>query len=138
MSATTGIVNMDAHTVVQIGMGRIIDMARRGELNNRWTWAAVRGGWKYVVAMVTKRAVSDPVAAARCGWCVRCEALDVVDTAKAGLQAGYCGNGSTGKGGPTCGCLVTITVDGAAPQPAGKLWVRSELCPRGHWAEVTH
>lgn len=129
--------NMDAHTVVQIGMGRIIDMARRGELNNRWTWAAVRGGWKYVVAMVTKRATSDAVAAARCGWCVRCEALDVVDTSKAGLRAGYCGNGSTGKGGPTCGCLVTITVDGSTPQPAGKLWVGSESCPRGHWAQVT-
>jgi len=115
----------------------VIGLAREGRLESRWMWAAVRGGWRYVAAMVTGDVADTTTATGRAHTCAACDAADTVQTSRAGLCAVYCGTGVATASGPTCGCLVGITNNGNPIEPAGKVCVASERCPRGHWHPIT-
>lgn len=123
--------------MTQIGLERVIGLARDGRLETRWLWAAVRGGWRYVWAVAAGDIADDATAAQRVRTCAACDAADTVQTSRAGLCAVYCGTGTATDTGPTCGCLVGITRDGKPIEPAGKVVVASESCPRARWSSVT-
>lgn len=144
----------------------IIGMIERGEVPMRQAWCALRGGmrWKRIIDAGFRRA--DDKARRCAGTCAGCPASTrekhelKVGGKLTKLESGWCGrrleksdHGPEG-GGPTCGCLVFVTMDGDT-LPAGKTdadeqrWRYSlpekELqediaawgllgCPRGLWS----
>ena len=126
---------MSIYQLIAGGLDRVIQLARANQLERRYLWVAIKGGWTYAraVAMGDVAAYADQVARLR--KCVVCSAAERVPTAKDGVTAIYCGRGKRMDDGPTCGCLVGITIEGVA-SPAGKTHVASEECPRRHWGQV--
>lgn len=126
---------MSLYQLLAGGVERVVALAKANQLERRYLWVAVKGAWKYARAVATGdvAASADQVARLRC--CVPCSASERVQTGKDGVVAIYCGRGNRTAEGPTCGCLVGITIDGEAT-PAGKTHVASEECPRSHWGQV--
>lgn len=122
-----------AISLVRIGLDRVIALARSGSLPPAYLWAALKGGFRYLEAIANGDVSPEAVAAERLAKCQSCNALEIVDTSKAGIAAGYCGRGEPIAGGPTCGCLVAISISGEPIKPAGKALVGSEVCPRFLW-----
>jgi len=119
--------------LMALGLHRIISMAMFHQLPQRWLWVAVRGGWRYLSAMVHGDITSDHAALQRLDVCQRCGAFETVQTGRTDLLASYCGKGVHDADGATCGCLLAVTIQGRPIAPAGKLMVATERCPRGHW-----
>ena len=120
-------------SLVRLGLDRVIALARSGSLPPAYLWAAVKGGWRYLEAISTGDVSPDAISSERLEACKGCNALELVATSKPGVAAAYCGRGEPMSGGPTCGCLVGITVEREPIKPAGKLLVGSEACPRYLW-----
>lgn len=123
--------------LMALGLHRIISMAMFQQLPQRWLWVAVKGGWRYMSAMAHGDTAAPEAAAERLDICRACAACELVQTGRADLQASYCGTGAWQQDGPTCGCLLAVTLQGRPIEPAGKLLVASEACPRGKWGAST-
>jgi hypothetical protein len=117
------------------GLDRVIDLARANQLEARYLWVACKGAWKYARAVATGDAATNADQAARVRVCVACSATERVPTSREGLVSAYCGRGNRTEDGPTCGCLVFITIGGVA-SAAGKTKVASEACPRHKWKQA--
>ena len=126
---------MSIYQLIAGGLDRVVQLARANQLERRYLWVAIKGGWKYARAVATGDVAASSDQGARLRLCVACSASERVHTAKDGVGAIYCGRGKRMDDGPTCGCLVGITIDGVA-SPAGKTHVASEECPRRHWGQV--
>lgn len=128
---------MNVGDIFALGLDRVLILARAGNLPYRWLWSAVKGGWRYFAAIQSGDVAPDHVADERARICAVCSAFDEVVTSREDMRAAYCGTGEQETDGPTCGCLVTIRVNGLPLQSAGKTAVASERCPRGKWRAVT-
>lgn len=124
---------------LELGVDLLTTKALSGELTAENVWLALKGATKYRKAMARGDVASPELAYLRAGMqCAKCDAHTLRDT---GIErdggmvlAGSCGPLLEEHGGPepTCGCLVSVTVNGKL-QPAGKTMVRSESCPRRRW-----
>ena len=128
---------MNIHEMFSLGLDRVLILARAGALEYRWLWSAVKGGWKYFAAIQSGDIANDIDAEKRARICAACSAFDEVATGREDLRAAYCGTGEPEEDGATCGCLVTIRVNGLPLRAAGKTVVASEECPRNKWRAVT-
>lgn len=126
---------MNASELLKIGLHRALSLAMFYQLEQRWLWAAVKGGWRYLVAIQDGEQVSAVAAQRRLTICQACDAFDTVATARTDLRASYCGQTVQTGPGATCGCLLAVTIQGKPIDPAGKLLVSGECCPRGAWHE---
>lgn len=126
---------MSIYQLIAGGLDRVIQLARANQLERRYLWVAVKGGWRYARAVATGDVAESGEQVARLRQCVACSAAERVQTAKDGVVAIYCGRGKRMDDGPTCGCLVGLTVDGQTT-PAGKTIVASEECPRRHYGQA--
>jgi hypothetical protein len=126
--------------MLSLGIDVLAQKAREGHLTAENIWLAMKGAAKYRAAMLLGDVASPELAALRAGMqCANCPSIVWRDT---GLEvdgglvfAGSCGalleehlDGPK----PTCGCLVSIRVNGTA-LPAGKTMVKSEKCPQRNW-----
>lgn len=118
--------------VVSLGIDRAIDMVVKQQMPSGFVWTAVKGAWKYVIAVARGDEAHHVAQNERLLSCKSCQSIDWTDTSQINLRAAYCGKGETHGPNPTCGCLVAITVDGRM-EPAGKLQVASEHCPQDKW-----
>lgn len=125
-----------AFTLARLGLDRVIALAKAGELEPAFVWAAVKGGYKYLEAVASGDVTPEAQAVERLEVCRGCTALELVYTSKPGVLAAYCGRGEPLADGATCGCLIAVTVEGAPLMPAGKPLVASEECPRLSWLSV--
>lgn len=133
---------MSIYQLIAGGLERVIQLARANQIERRYLWVAVKGGWKYARAVATGDVAASADQVARLRQCVPCSASERVPTSKDGVIAIYCGRGKRMDDGPTCGCLVGLTIKGNKPDgtidhdgdgetvPAGKTVVASEECPR--------
>jgi hypothetical protein len=115
-------------------------------------WTALRGGVEIAEAIAAGAPMaSEGVMAARVSACERCPSRRVIAVEQAGLEAAYgrverwwCGEpvrGGMTADGPTCGCLVAMTVggqevgvgDGGGVRPAAKAVLAESICPQGRW-----
>lgn len=117
------------------GLDRIIELASANQLEARYLWVACKGAWKYARAVAAGDEATDHDQTARVRMCIACSACERIQTARDGLVSAYCGRGNRTEDGPTCGCLVFITIGGVA-SAAGKTKVASERCPRAKWGDV--
>lgn len=126
---------MSLYQLMRGGLERVVDMAKANQLEARYIWVAVKGAWKYARSVASGDEAPDAVQTARVRTCIACSACERVPTSREQLVSAYCGRGNRTEEGPTCGCLVFITIGGVA-QAAGKTKVASESCPRAKWADV--
>jgi hypothetical protein len=122
---------MSLSAFLRLGIGRVVELAGRGELPPDVLWVAFRGAWRYAEAVARGDEADDVQQAVRIARCCHCPALDQSSTSKAGVVALWCGTRLDESNG-TCGCLVGLTINGQT-QAAGKTRVGSEQCPRGKW-----
>jgi hypothetical protein len=118
--------------VISLGIDRVLDLAVKNELPSGHLWVAVKGAWKYATAAARGDEAHQIAQQERLLMCKFCSAIDWADTSDKTVRAGYCGKTQTEGPNPTCGCLVAITINGRL-EPAGKLRVASEHCPRDLW-----
>jgi hypothetical protein len=123
---------MSIARLLEGGLDRIVELAKANQLEHRFLWVALKGAWKYARAVAIGDIASPIEEIHRAAICARCSAHDVVETSKAGVCAGYCGKTETHGANSTCGCLVTMTINGQI-EAAGKTKVASECCPRDKW-----
>jgi hypothetical protein len=116
---------------LRLGIGRVVELAGRGELPPDVLWVAFRGAWRYAEAVARGDEADDATQSARIARCCHCPAQDQSATSKAGVVALWCGT-RLDKSNGTCGCLVGLTINGQT-QAAGKTRVGSEKCPQGKW-----
>lgn len=126
---------MSLYQLLAGGIDRVVTLAKANQLERRYLWVAVKGAWKYARAVATGDVAAPAIQGERLRRCVPCSASERAQTGKEGLTAIYCGRGNRTADGPTCGCLVGITIDGQTT-PAGKTQVASEECPRCHWGQA--
>ena len=122
---------MNLSHFLRLGIGRVVELAGRGELPPDVLWVAFRGAWRYAEAVARGDEADDATQSLRIAHCCNCPALDQSQTSKAGVVALWCGTRMDESSG-TCGCLVGLTINGQT-QAAGKTRVGSERCPRGKW-----
>jgi hypothetical protein len=116
---------------LRLGIGRVVELAGRGELPPDVLWVAFRGAWRYAEAVARGDEADEPERTRRIASCAVCRSLDESQTSKAGVVALWCGTRLDESNG-TCGCLVGLTINGQT-QAAGKTRVGSERCPQGKW-----
>jgi len=105
-------------------------------------WQAIKGAAKYATALAIGDVADDGTAGARLRTCAACPSRKRY-IMPSGFRTLWCGTPFEPVAGAACGCLigagsdadssVAVTIEGAKYEPAGKLSVRSELCPRGAW-----
>lgn len=125
---------MNIIDAAKLGMAEVINLARARRLSGPSLWLAVRGAATYYEAILTGDIASEEVQTRRADTCASCDLRRLRTPADIDEQAGYCGNplNEPYAIGGTCGCLVTITVDGET-RAAAKAVVRSQRCPSGKW-----
>jgi hypothetical protein len=123
--------------LLRLGTDTLIDMALKGSLTPSTLWTALKGAESYRAAMAAGDVASEDEQLSRAAICAACPSRTSrrVDSIKA--TASYCGepfNDRTAEADkPSCGCLVTISVDGQPLGPAGKTMIKSEACPQKRW-----
>ena len=127
---------MSLYQLLAGGIDRVVTLAKADQLEARYLWVAVKGAWKYARAVASGDVAGEDDARARVRSCDACSAADRVKTGKPGVVAVYCGRGELAADGPTCGCLVGISIGGMPLGAAGKTQVASESCPRGRWVAI--
>lgn len=123
--------------LVGVAKSRLVAMAMAGQLSAEVLWVALKGAGTYFAAVASGDVAEDRVKGARAATCKACGECEWERTGKEGVVAGYCGDladNGKGKEGPTCGCLVAMTVHGEL-LGAGKSVVGAERCPQGKWVE---
>jgi len=128
---------MNAAQLLQIGLHRALSLAMFHQLEQRWLWAAVKGGWRYLSAFAAGQQAGAEAVQGRLLICQACDAIDTVETGRTDLMASYCGKGVTIGSKATCGCLIAVTIQGKPMEAAGKLLISTEGCPRGRWAATS-
>lgn len=118
----------------------IVEMAKAGTLRPTTLWLAIEGAGTYAAAVARGDIASDADQATRATTCQGCTGHTETHATLNGqpITIGWCGErlrdsqtGPDGQG-PTCGCMVTITVLGSTVA-AGKAVVGSQACGRGKW-----
>lgn len=128
---------MKLFQLLKLGTETLIDMALKGSLSPSTLWTALKGAEKYRAAMTDGDVASQDEQISRAAICAACPSRTTrrIDSIKA--TAGYCGEPFNDRtlelDTPTCGCLVSILVDGEPLAQAGKLMVASEVCPQNKW-----
>lgn len=115
----------------RLGVDVLSAKALAGEIGPREFWTALRGAAKYREAVAAGDVATTVVADQRLAVCLKCPSRTVEPTSVAGVVAGFCGPAFE-ETDRTCGCLVTIHIDGT-PWAAGKTVVASEWCPQREW-----
>ncbi len=103
-------------------------------------WEAIKGAGKYTKAIASGDIATNDEAEARLRTCAMCPSLKRYKQ-PGGFRTLWCGEPLVPVPKEACGCLIgagadvsspiAVTINGAEYEPAGKLSVASERCPRG-------
>lgn len=107
-------------------VAKLMDMISDGDAPADHLWMCIRGGRKYVRAIVSNDIAPDDVVNQRRTACALCS-LRTTESHGGEVTSNWCGvrmeDNTDIEGG--CGCLIE-----------GKTAVASEECPHGHWGPV--
>jgi len=112
----------------RMGIDTLIDMALARKLSPRMLWLAMKGAEKYRSAVAAGDTAATEVQDYRASSCAGCTTCQWVDSKMKGVQTGWCGE-PVKETEASCVCLVSLSEHGEL-QPAGKVVVASEFCPR--------
>ena len=123
---------MTLRELVGLGMCELASRAHRGELRGRHVWVGLKGARRYHHAVATGNVAGEDDQAKRASACTTCghHRTRAIETATGEVGAGYCGEPFEDHeaGGGTCGCLVSVTLEGRT-HAAGRAIVASLGCP---------
>ena len=118
------------------GTDELTRMALDGEITPKHLWVAMSGASAYRKAVARGDVADDDEARRRVSICAGClSRQDRASTRMDRVVRLWCGEPFENRRDaalPTCGCLVGITIDGAA-HAGGLTVVQSEGCPQGRW-----